>query len=443
MAYALAMLRYLSPIFALILTLFALAPGAEATPLVHVATLEGGVDPGSAQYLVAAIEGAERAGADALLIELDTPGGLVSSTREIVSAELAAEVPIILWVGPGGARAGSAGVFLTLAAHVAVMAPGTTIGAAHPVDMMGGSAGGEDGGDGVMEEKILNDTLAWARTIADQRGRNATWAESAVRDSAAITETEALELGVIDLVAKDRAALFAAVEGRVVQTATGERTLSLQGATVEPVEWTKEQTMLHLLGDPNVLFALIGLGLLGLYIEFHNPGLMVPACVGVLCLVGAGVGLSIIPFHVGGLLLIVAGFLALGAEVWVGGMGAFALAGTVAIVAGGSMLFDVQGVDLQVDLGALSGVALICGGSALAIGLVVAKAQRARVATGAEAMVGASATVIHGGEGGGWVMHAGERWAASWEGTLTEGTIVKILQVDGLSLQVSPPLPPS
>lgn len=448
----------------MIALLLLIVSAALAGP-VHVLRLNGTVDPGSASYLVEGIQRAETEGASAVLIALDTPGGLLQSAREIVAAELASPVPVIVFVGPSGARAGSAGVFLTLAASVAAMAPGTTIGAAHPVSLFGDdqkapepgtpedpvapadpadpsvpgdapSAPAPTGGGTVMEAKILNDTLAWARAIAAERGRNSDWAESSVRESAAITDREALALGVIDLVAADIPALLDALHGREVKAGAATVTLQTRGAAIVEVKMTLRQRLVHFLGDPNVLFALIGLGLLALYIEYQSPGMIVPGALGVLCLLGAAVGLSILPFQLGGLLLVVAGFVTIGLEAYIGGKGIFGVLGTGAVIVGGLLLFEVEGFDLRIDPSALISVGLFVLVVAVVLGSLLTRAQLRPVQTGAEGMVGLKAVVTHGGEGAGWVRVQGEQWSATWQGALQPGAVVTVLKVDGPKLLV-------
>lgn len=452
--------------FALLLALIA---SALAAP-VHVLTLKGGVDPGSAAYIVEGIAAAEQAGAAAVVLELDTPGGLLSSARDIVSAELGSEVPVIVWVGPSGARAGSAGVFLTLAAHVAVMAPGTTIGAAHPVSLFGdnpkeapaepatsppaeqpaepeGDPAGDPGADPIvdgvdpMSAKILNDTLAWTRAIAAERGRNAAWAESAVRESAAITDREALENGVVDLISPDLRALLDTVDGRVIDLKGEHHTLQTAGAELVRVEMSLRQRIAHFLGDPNVLLALIGLGALGFYIEFQAPGQVIPGAAGALCILAAGVGLSVLPFQLGGLLLVIAGFVAIGLEAYVGGKGVLAVLGGLGVVGGGLLMFDVAGFDLRVNPFALSFVAAFILLVAVGLGAAIARSQGRTVSTGAEGMVAQTGTVIIGGVGGGRVRVQGEDWAASWDGTLEPGAIVRVTKMVGMKLMVESETP--
>ena len=421
---------------------------------VHVLRLRGGVDPGSADYVIDGVRGAEEAGAELIILELDTPGGLVSSARDMVQAELNSKVPFVVWVGPSGSRAASAGVFLTMAAHVAVMAPGTTIGAAHPVSLFGGGGGGGGdenpspadggvapaapggGGDAVMEAKILNDTVAWARSIAEQRDRNADWAERAVRESVAVTDREAIELNIVDLQAADLDELLALLDGRLVETEGGARRIQTAGATIVRVDLSVRQRVVHVLADPNLLMALVALGMLGLYIEFQSPGLVIPGVVGLGLLLTAGVGLSVLPFNLAGLLLVAFAFGAFALEATLGGHGAFAVAGAAALLLGGVLLFDVEGYDLRVDTLQLLVVVAFITAIALGVGTLVAGAYRRKPTTGAESLVGAAGVVTQAGVDGGWIRINGEDWSATWDGALAVGVAVQVERVDGLVLRV-------
>jgi membrane-bound serine protease (ClpP class) len=418
---------------------------------VHVLHLRGGVDPGSADYLIEGIRAAEEAGAELVVLELDTPGGLVSSARDMVQAELNSKVPIVVWVGPSGARAASAGVFLTMAAHVAAMAPGTTIGAAHPVSLFGGGGGGDEaepapgddtpagpqgGGDPVMEAKILNDTVAWARSIAEQRDRNADWAEQAVRESVAVTDREAVDLDIVDLQADSLESLLLEIDGRLVETAAGARRIQTAGATIVRVELTVRQRVVHTLADPNLLMALVALGMLGLYIEFQSPGLVIPGVVGLGLLLTAAVGLSVLPFNLAGLLLVAFAFGAFALEATLGGHGAYAVAGAGALLLGGVLLFDVEGYDLRVDTIQLLVVVGVITAVALGIGTLVAGAYRRKPTMGSGSLVGAIGVVTDAGAGRGWVRVNGEDWSATWDGALAVGASVQVERVDGLLLRV-------
>lgn len=409
-----------------------LALAAAMAAEVPVLDVRGGIDPGVADYVVEGLRDAEAAGAPAVVIRLDTPGGLLESAREIVAAELAAEVPVIVWVGPSGARAASAGVFLTLGAHVAAMAPGTTIGAAHPVVL-----GGEQP-DGPMAEKMVSDAAAWARAVATQRGRDADWAEQAVRESVSVTDDEALELGLIDLAVADLPALLDAADGLTVLTAAGPVTLDTADAALREVPMDLRQRVVHVLGDPNVLYALMLVGMLGIYVELSNPGLVLPGVLGAVALIAAGVGLSILPFNAGGLLLVLLGLALLIAEVFVVSSGALALGGVVSVVLGGLLLFDVAGFDLSVDPWVLGLVGVVGAALAVLVAVLVARAQRRPPLGGAEGLVGEAGEVLEGGHEHGRVRVAGETWWADWRGDLRPGERVRVTGVHGLHLDVEP-----
>ncbi len=444
-------------ILLLLALLLTVLPADAAT--VRRVVLEGSVDPGSAAHLAGAIADAREQGDEVLLVVLDTPGGLLESAREMVQAELASEVPVVVWVAPSGARAGSAGVFVTLAAHVAAMAPGTTIGAAHPVDLLGqglhrpeapepsGASGDPAEPDAgrlaaAMEVKVLEDTAGWARTIATHRGRNAAWAERAVRESVVATDREALEAGIVDLIAPDLPSLLAALDGRTVETDAGPRTLATAAAVLVDAPWSVRDRVLHFLGDPNVVFLLLALGLLGVWVEYHHPGLIAPGALGGVALVAAAAALSILPFNLAGLLLILAGFALFAAEIWIPSYGALTVGGVAALVTGGILLFDVEGFDLRISPATLALVAGTAAAAVLLVAFLVLRAHRRRPRTGVEGLAGARAVVTRGGEGSGWVRAEGEIWQATWSGRLDPGTPVRVASVDHLTLFVEPAGPP-
>ncbi|MEC7987618.1 MAG: nodulation protein NfeD [Myxococcota bacterium] len=398
---------------------------------IHILRLEGGVDPGSADYLISNIEKADKEAAEAVLIVLDTPGGLLESSRQIVQAELNSDVPVLVYVGPSGARAGSAGVFLTMAAHVAAMAPATNIGAAHPVNLMGDNEKSEASNDPMMD-KILNDTVAWARGIAENRNRNADWAEASIRTSESIGSTQALQKNVIDVIAEDVDDLLEQVHGKVIQTKSGERTLDTQNAErIECPMNIRQQTM-HFLGDPTILYMLIALGLLCLYMEFQNPGLVFPALIGITLLLAGGVGLSVLPFNLGGLLLMLLGFGCIAAEALVGGMGIYAIIGAVGITLGGALLFDSQEFDLRIEPLALYSTSIFVAVVGAVFGRLVYSTFKQPQYTGSEGLVGEHAVVTIGGEGGGSIFLHGGIWKASWEGHLDKDQNVIVESVEGL-----------
>lgn len=438
----------------ILLTLLLLSSRAFSSTVL-VLDLNGAVDPGSADYLIEGIRRAEAESAAAVVICVDTPGGLVESAREIVQAELGARVPIIVWVGPSGARAGSAGVFITLAAHVGAMAPGTNIGAAHPVSLFGTSpGGGSEGGGGAakseeeraneaenrqaMEEKIVNDTAAWARAIAELRGRNVAWAEASVTESVSITDQEALAEGIIDRISPDLRSLLDAVDGQTVTLADGPATLATRGAELVQVEMSLRQKIAHFLGNPNILFVLVALGALGIYAEFHNPGMVVPGVVGGISLLSAAIGLSMIPFNLGGLLLVFFGFVLFALEIWIPSYGALTIGGIVSLVLGGLLMFDVENMDLRIDMGVLAAVPIVAAAFAMLAGWLVLRSHREKVQTGSEALIDAQGEVTLGGESKGWVRVTGEIWRARWEGHLHAGDPVRVRAVEHLTLLVEP-----
>ncbi len=428
------------PPFLFAILLATLQALAAPIPLLAV---EGSIDPGSADYLVAGIAQAEADGAQAVIITLDTPGGLLSSTREIVQAELGAQIPVIVYVSPSGARAGSAGVFITMAAQVAAMAPGTTIGAAHPVDLFGGFGKGDKGeeeeqGGEVMEEKILNDTLAWARAIAEQRGRDVGFAEEAVRTSEALTDREALERGVVDLVAEDVHDLLRQLDGRQLETSQGLITLRTSSAETALLPMSLRQRVMHQLGDPNVIFLLLALGLLGLYVEYHNPGLVVPGVLGVCFLVAVGVALSVLPFNVAGLLLVVLGFGLFALEIWIPSYGALTAGGVLSLLLGGILLFEVEDFDLRVEFSTLIPVTVLAGLLALLVGWLVVRSHKSGVRTGREGLAGAEGEVTEGGLDRGWVEVEGVIWKAHWSGRLQQGQRIRVIETQRLVLKVEP-----
>lgn len=305
----------------------------EQPPPVHVIEVKGVINPLTARYLTRTLADAEQAGAALLVMRLDTPGGLDTAMRDMTQAILAARVPVVVYVAPTGARAASAGMFLALASHVAAMAPGTNIGAAHPV-----SLGGEL--DETMAEKVAQDAAATARTLAAQRGRNAEWAERAVFDSVSLTESEALEYGLIDIIAVDLNDLLAQLDERVVTTAAGSSTLHTRGVAVEDVSMHFIERLLHIITDPNIAYLLLTLGFYALLIEFQAPGFGLPGAVGIIALVLAFVAFGSLPLNWAGLGLILLGVILLITEALSPGVGAAGAAGLLIFALGSLLLYQ-------------------------------------------------------------------------------------------------------
>ncbi len=295
-----------------------------------------------AEYIIKSIDRAEKANAEALIIQLNTPGGLVDSIQQIVMKMMASEVPTVVYVAPSGARAASAGVFITLAANIAAMAPTTHIGAAHPVQMQGKM-------DETMEKKAVNDLAAMMRGIAEKRGRNAKWAEDAVRNSVSITETEALKNKVIDLVAPDIPALVKAMDGRTVELVIGKKTLRTAGAEVEKITMGFRDKLLGIISNPNVAYILMILGFYGLYFELSNPGAIFPGVAGAICLILAFYALHTLPINYAGLMLIILAIALFIAEAFITSHGILGVGGTIAMLLGSVMLIDSPAPALQIS----------------------------------------------------------------------------------------------
>jgi membrane-bound serine protease (ClpP class) len=370
---------------------------------------------------------------------LDTPGGLLDATRDIVSEFLEAPVPVIVWVGPPGARAASAGTFLTMAAHVAVMARGTNIGAASPVSMLGG------GVDSTMASKMFNDTAAFVRTIAERRGRNAEWAERAVRDAESITETEAVELDVVDFVADDVEAIFAATDGRTVEVGEGTVTLRLVGADVVEKRIPFKFRILSYLVNPNVVYILMMLGIYGLFFELQNPGSIFPGAVGAICLILALYSMQTLPMNLAGLLLIVLGGVMFILEVKVASYGLLTLGGVTCSVLGALMLFDSPEPALRASLSVILPITLV---SALVFIVAVwlsVKTMRTQPTTGQEGLIGLTGFARTALDPQGQVEVRGEIWKAvgprsgTAGGGIEVGDSIEVVAVKGLLLTVRKP----
>ncbi|BDG07252.1 NfeD family protein [Anaeromyxobacter paludicola] len=421
----------------------AAAPAPEsARPRVVTLALSEPITAGSAEYLEAGLARAKQEGAALVAVTLDTPGGALEATREMVQAMLASEVPVAVWVGPAGARAGSAGVFLTLAAQVAAMHPASNIGAAHPVTGGGGDVEKEAGKD--MAKKVENDTAAFARSIALARGRNAEWAEKAVRQSVSITAEEALRLKVVDAVLPDLPAVVAFADGRRVEVAGKPRVLKTRGATLEPLEKTVRQRTLSFLADPNVAAMLMLIGMLGLGLELYHPGSIVPGVIGAFCLFLAFLAARVIPVNAGAVVLLLAGAALLVLEAYTPNHGVAAAVG-VACVAVGTLLFiDKGSPDYRFDPAAFSLSPLVVWPTPLAVcGLMlfvawkVVRSRRERLQAGAPGLVGERGEALSEvGPGGGEVFVHGEYWRAFAAAPLPRGARVRVVAVDGLRLTV-------
>ncbi len=460
------------------LALAAAAPARAAD--VWVVELDGAIGPASADYFVRALGRAADASVELLVLRLDTPGGLDKSMRDMIKEILASPVPVATYVAPNGSRAASAGTYIMYASHVAAMAPATNIGSSTPVSIGGGSPlplpfggdegdspaesedaseAGEDGEDektpkgaqpgDAMERKVLNDSVAYIKGLAELRGRNAEWAEATVREAANLTASEALAMNVIDLVAEDIAALLAAVDGRTVSAAGVDVVLDTGEPNIEYVapDWRYE--LLGVITDPNVAYILLMIGIYGLILEFYSPGIGVGAVVGVICLLLGAFALQMLPINYAGLALIVVGIGLLAAEAFSPSFGIFGVGGVVAFVIGSIILMDTDLPGYQISWPLIAAAAVLSAGvGVFALGAAV-RARRMRGATGKENMVGGRGVVVDGfatdapALDEGHVRAFGEVWQArrtrSAEATeLGKGSRVRIADVDGLLLLVEP-----
>jgi membrane-bound serine protease (ClpP class) len=388
------------------------------------------------QYLSIALDQAEKGHAAALLLELDTPGGALDTTKEIVQAILGAPVPVIVYVAPSGAGATSAGTFVTLAAHVAAMAPGTTIGAAHPVSILPSDTPNE-----VMEKKVENYAVSFIEAIASQRGRNVSWAAEAVRDSASITAEQALEKKVIDVIAPSRRALLAAIGGREVKVRDAIVRLDTADPEFHEIEMTAEQRFYFFVSQPTLIFVLLVAGVAALYIELTHPGAVAPGVIGAICLLLAAIGFSIVPVNLTGAALMGLGVAMLVAEIFVPSFGALGVGGLLCLLAGSLLLFRTgEAPGIYVNRGVILATGVSFATLLLGVGTLVAKSQRRPVAAGREAMVGAVAVVRRRLAPRGKVTVMGEIWdAESRDGaSVEEGAEVSVIAVDGMRLVVAP-----
>ena len=418
---------------AFVVALLALAAPAAAAPQpVATIEIEGVISPVTLRLVGLAIDRAQAERAQALIIQLDTPGGLERSMRAIVQRMMNAEVPVVVYVAPTGARAASAGVFITMAAHVAAMAPATNIGAASPVMVGGGTA------DKTMMKKIENDAAAFIRTVALERGRNADWAEKAVREAVAITERDALKLKVIDLIADSVPDLLEKIDGRVIKLPKGPVTLATKGAPVRPIEIGFRDRFLNVITDPNVAYVLMMLGMLGLFFELSNPGVILPGVIGGISLILAFFAFQSLPINYAGLLLILFGIVLLIAEIKIVSHGVLAIGGTVSMALGSLMLFDAPEVGFRVSWWVIGPTVAATTGLFLFVVAAGVRALGRPPSTGAEGLVGKTATVRERLGPEGQVMVSGEIWRAVAEGEpLEPGAQVRIVGVDGLTLRVA------
>lgn len=436
--------------------LLALVLGAIAQPandrVALLLELDGAVSPATADYLQRGIASATDRGAEIVIIQMNTPGGLVTSTRDIINAILAAPIPVATHVAPSGARAASAGTFILYASHVAAMAPGTTVGAATPVSIGGGlpvgprerersddSESGEEDrtARGGAEAKAVNDAVAQIRALAELRGRNADWGERAVREAATLTASAAEEAGAIDFVARTAEDVLRLAHGRAVDLDGQQHVIDTEGLTLVPLSPDWRTKLLAVITDPNIAMLLMVLGFYGILFELYNPGALVPGTVGAISLLTGMYALSILPFNYAGLALILLGLALVIAEMFSPSFGILGIGGTVAIVLGAMLMFDSDVPGLEISWPAVGALALASLVFTLVVAQLALRVHRRRVATGREEMIGSRARVLEWEGGKGHVFVHGERWQARADVPLLPGDEVDVRAMDGLMLTVA------
>ncbi|MFQ5864194.1 MAG: nodulation protein NfeD [bacterium] len=403
--------------------------------LVHVIEVDGIINPVSAEFITKSIKQAEEAGAHCLILELDTPGGLMESTRQITKGMLASEIAIIVYVSPPGSRAASAGVFISYAAHLVAMAPSTNIGAAHPVNI-----GGTADTASVMTDKITNDAVAQMKTLAEKRGRNVEWAEKAVRESVSITEKEALELNVINFISPSVDSLLIQMDGEQVEVASGKYTLNTKNARVKYWEMNWRYRILDKISNPNVAYILLLLGIYGLFFELANPGAIFPGVVGAIFLILAFFALQTLPVNYAGLLLIFLALVLFILEIKITSYGLLTIGGIVAMLLGSLMLIEQPpehfAPDLTVSLKLIIPVVVFTALFFIFALSMAFKTHLKKVTTGIEGIVGEKGVAQTKISPEGNVNVHGEIWKAFSDDTIRKGERIRVVAVDGLRLRV-------
>jgi len=408
------------------------SPDIAFSQLKHadVVTIDGIINPVVVEFITKAIKQSVSGGAECLIIQMDTPGGLDLSMRSIIKEMMNADIPIIVYVSPSGARAASAGAIITLAADIAAMAPGTNIGAAHPVSLGGGKMGDE------MAEKIENDAAAYAESIATKRNRNKEWAVKAVRESVSITENEALKINVIDLIASDLNNLLSQIDGRETETAAGIKKLATKNIVVNHIEMGVREKVLDTLSNPNIAYILMMVGLLGLYFELSNPGAIFPGIIGGISLILAFFAFQTLPVNYAGILLIILALILFILEVKVTSFGMLTIGGIIALTLGSLMLFDSPVPFLRVSFNVIIPVVAITSAFLILAIYLTIKAHRRKPTTGREGLLGETGIVKSKIDPQGKVFIHGEYWDAVSDEMIPEGTRVKVIEIEDIGIKV-------
>lgn len=440
-------LTLLTLFFGVLLVLGPAQGGAQGGRTAHVLEIEGAIGPATSDYVSRAFDAAAEDRASLLILRMDTPGGLDTSMREIIRAILASPVPVVTYVAPNGARAASAGAFILYASHVAAMAPATNVGAATPVQIGGGGSGAQpDGNEGgneagtqgetAMERKAVNDAVAYIRSLAELRGRNADWGEEAVRGGASLSASAALEKNVTDFIARDRSELLRKLDGRSVTAAGRQVTIETEGMSLVEVEPNWRTQILSAITNPNVALILMLIGVYGLIFEFMNPGALYPGTIGVISLLVGLYALAALPVNFAGIGLILIGLALIAAEAFTPSFGVLGVAGAVAVALGSTIMFDTDVPEFRIGWTAAAGFGVASMAVVLVLARVALTSRRAAIVSGREQMIGETGEVLDWSRGQGHVFVHGERWRAQGVDELDVGDEVEVRNIDGLMLTV-------
>jgi len=428
-------------------------PTESAGRLAILLDVQGPIGPATSEYLVNSLEKAAARNTELVIIRMDTPGGLDASMRDIIKAILDSQVPVATFVTPAGARAASAGMYILLASHVAAMSPATNVGAATPVSIMGGgntaakpkseeqeegSKPDQENSGSAMEHKVINDAVAYARGLADRYGRNADWAEEAVRDAVSITAEKALETGVIDLVATDVGDLLKQLDGRTVKVRDRDWTLHTQSLQIERLEPGWKSELLGVITSPTIAYLLLLVGIYGLFFEGYNPGAVLPGVVGAICLLIALYAFQMLPVNYAGFALLALGVILIIAEAAAPSFGVLGIGGIISLVIGSVILIDTDVPGYAVSRPLIGGLALAGSLGLFAIIGIAVKARLRPVVSGREQMIGASGTALGDFHREGEVFVHSERWSAVSGTPLRKGQAIVVTGIEGLVLKVRP-----